>query len=279
MKDFSQYKLNVKKSPFDPRTYKAAKFLKAYTFPAELDMRDVFDKYFPIFDQGSQGSCAACAGTAMRQWQEYIDTTLTLKLSEQFIYNNREELGEEGMYMQNLMSILFKVGVCLDKLCIYGDLKKPTAEAYRDALKRLVKGYAQIESIDEFKQALYSQGPCVIAVPVYNYTERMWYQRAGDQFLGGHAMCCVGYTKDGFIIRNSWSDEWGQKGYAIMPYNDFPWIWETWTTIDADTNTSTLSPTTTPKPEPKKKLSWWQILILILATTAIITVGTLLLLR
>jgi hypothetical protein len=32
---------------------------------------------------------------------------------------------------------------------------------------------------------------------------------------GGHAICVVGYRKDGrFIIRNSWDTGWGDKGFA-----------------------------------------------------------------
>jgi len=31
---------------------------------------------------------------------------------------------------------------------------------------------------------------------------------------GGHAVCIVGYTKDHFIIRNSWGPTWGDKGFG-----------------------------------------------------------------
>jgi len=245
MKDFTQYKLNVKKSPHDPRVYKAKEHLKDVVLPQVLDYRDVYDKYFPVFDQGDQGSCAACSGTAMRQYQEYVDTGLLKKLSEQFVYNNREDLGEEGMYMKNLMSILFKIGICINDLHPYGRLAKPSADAYRDALKRVIQGYAQVDSIEDFKLALYTKGPCVIAVPVYNYSDRLWYQKTGDRFLGGHAMTCVGYNQTGFIIRNSWGDEWANKGYTVLPYEDFLLIWEVWTAIDAPTKTTTSAPTTT----------------------------------
>jgi len=32
--------------------------------------------------------------------------------------------------------------------------------------------------------------------------------------IGGHAVSLVGYTKKGFIVRNSWGTEWGDGGYA-----------------------------------------------------------------
>jgi C1A family cysteine protease len=37
---------------------------------------------------------------------------------------------------------------------------------------------------------------------------------------GLHAMLCVGYSEadEMFIVRNSWGEEWGDKGYCYMPY-------------------------------------------------------------
>ena len=45
-------------------------------------------------------------------------------------------------------------------------------------------------------------------------------------------MTVIGYTKEGFIIRNSWGVFWGDKGYCIYPYSDWGAHYEIWTTID-----------------------------------------------
>jgi hypothetical protein len=37
----------------------------------------------------------------------------------------------------------------------------------------------------------------------------------------GHAIALVGYTRDGFIVQNSWGEAWGQKGFALLPYEDY----------------------------------------------------------
>lgn len=45
-------------------------------------------------------------------------------------------------------------------------------------------------------------------------------ESSDESVLGGHAVLAVGYD-DGakvLIIRNSWGDEWGDKGYFYMPY-------------------------------------------------------------
>lgn len=37
----------------------------------------------------------------------------------------------------------------------------------------------------------------------------------------GHAVAIVGYSADGFIVQNSWGEEWGDRGFALLPYEDF----------------------------------------------------------
>lgn len=250
MKDLTQYKLNITPSPFDPRNWRYESFVKAYTYPTTLDLRPFM---FAVRDQGYQGSCAAMAGAAMKDYQEIKDVSMNEYMSPQFIYNNREDLNQEGMYMLDLMKILKNKGTCVEHLHPYGNLNIPNAEAYANALNYVVKGYAEVSTVEDLKQALYENGPCVIAVPVYNYTTRMWYKRAGDSLLGGHAMSIVGYTEEGFIIRNSWGDDWGDEGYTIFPYSDWGCQWEVWSTVDAESDPNPPDPGPGPDPEP----SWF----------------------
>lgn len=262
MKDFSKYKFIVRRSPDDPRDWKASAIYKKIALPDVVDYRD---RMFPVRDQGSQGSCVAMAGAAMKEWQERIDVMLDEYMSPQFIYNNREDITEEGMYVRDLMNILRKKGVCVESFYPYGAFKEITKEVYDNALNFIIENYASIDTITELKTALYINGPCIIAVPVYNLTERMWKKKMGDYLLGYHLLCVAGYNEDGFIIRNSWGDDWGQKGYCIFPYEDWGCQMETWTTVDA--NSYKPEP---PVPEPEKenwfKKYWW---ILILSAVAI----------
>ena len=42
-----------------------------------------------------------------------------------------------------------------------------------------------------------------------------------SQAIGGHAFCLVGYNDVGFLVQNSWGPEWGSKGFATLPYDDW----------------------------------------------------------
>ncbi len=60
--------------------------------------------------------------------------------------------------------------------------------------------------------------------------------RAND----GHAVAIVGYTREGFIIQNSWGPSWGHKGFAILPYEDWMlhasdcWVAQLGVPVDVD---------------------------------------------
>lgn len=46
--------------------------------------------------------------------------------------------------------------------------------------------------------------------------------RKADPADGGHAFAIVGYNRDGFILHNSWGEDWGSGGRALITYED--WI-------------------------------------------------------
>lgn len=235
------YLLNVRPSPVDDRDWLAAAIYPRVALPETLDLRNYAQ---PIRDQGQQGACAAMSGAAMKEYQEALDSGLNEYMSPQFIYNLRAD-DQEGMTMRDLMSILRSAGTCREVVFPYGSMQKPPQTARDEAARYKIQSYARVTSADELKTALFLNGPCIIAVPVYNFTERMWMQYNGENLLGYHAMSVYGYDNNGFIIRNSWSENWGNKGYCIMPYEHFGLAIEAWTTIDEKSYQ--------PPPLPKKK--------------------------
>lgn len=235
-------------SPYDSRdwVYEALPNIKAGEAPAELDLRNAIPN---IRDQGSQGSCVAMSGACMKEWQEYHDEKISGYYSPQFIYNQRENQSTEGMYLRDLMKILTNKGCCREGFYPYGSKEDIPQNAFEDAKNFVIKGYAKIFTIDGLKQALVKNGPCVITYPVYNYTSRFWKQRSGDKSIGGHAVAVVGYDANGFLIRNSWGDDWANKGYTVYPYGDWGAHWEVYTTVDADS----MPPGPEPDNDKKKK--------------------------
>ena len=42
--------------------------------------------------------------------------------------------------------------------------------------------------------------------------------KSNNRSVGGHAILCCGYNRDGVIIHNSWGEEWGAYGYALITW-------------------------------------------------------------
>jgi hypothetical protein len=43
--------------------------------------------------------------------------------------------------------------------------------------------------------------------------------KEGESRYGGHAVTLVGYTTNGFLIKNSWGRDWGMDGYAVVSFD------------------------------------------------------------
>jgi len=191
-------------------------------FPATLGMRPWCRA---VRDQGSSSTCAAQTAACIKEYQELQDTGVRSDFSVRFVYQRRENAPAKGMYGRDVMRILLKLG------------DAPKDQETRDdvvdcAAPYRIAEYARVHTVDGLKQALAADGPCYISFPVYNHGTRMWKPEPGDEQTGGHAMAVVGYTRRGFLIRNSWGEDWGDKGHCVYPYEDFGSHWEIWTTVD-----------------------------------------------
>jgi hypothetical protein len=95
-----------------------------------------------------------------------------------------------------------------------------TCEAYKAAVKST--GYVKnlVNDAAAFETALATKGPQAITVAAGSwqlYGGGVFHGCSGG-FLGGdntldHGVQAVGYTKDYWIVRNSWGAGWGEKGY------------------------------------------------------------------
>ena len=46
-------------------------------------------------------------------------------------------------------------------------------------------------------------------------------RRINPVAVGGHAFAIVGYNELGFLVQNSWGQDWGKGGFATLPYEDW----------------------------------------------------------
>jgi hypothetical protein len=92
-----------------------------------------------------------------------------------------------------------------------------------------IKSYALVPSAEVLKRCLIMFGPVAAGFPVYASSEP-YFWRKGMGFQGGHCVTIVGYTPEGFIIRNSWGKNWMNKGHIIIPYKEYDEsVFEAWT--------------------------------------------------
>ena len=240
-----KYKFNLKRSPVDHKD-----FLLGTIYPGAVDLPPIWDlrpQMQPIRDQGPEGSCSAETASEIKEWQEKVDQGYNGYMSPQFIYNLREDYNEEGMTPRNTMDILTKIGIVHEDIYPYGKIERLDASTLspvilREAAKNRILGYARIETATDLKKALFANGPCYIAFPVYNpEVMEFWKaQEVGQEALGGHAVSVAGYLKDSFIIRNHWSTQWGDAGYTYFPFTEWGKQWEVWTAMDEKSNMNNL---------------------------------------
>src|SRR5207302_626612 len=106
---------------------------------------------------------------------------------------------------------------------------KPSAAAYTEAKKYKAVQYKRVtRTLSQMKGCLASGFPFVFGFSVYDSFETKKVAKSGivpmpspsENMIGGHAVLAVGYdeTKDRFIVRNSWGDKWGMKGYFTIPF-------------------------------------------------------------
>lgn len=238
--DARKYKFNLEKSPVDPRD-----FLLESIYPVKVSLPETWDlrkQMKNVRDQGTEGTCSAQAAAAIKEWQERADVNFEDYMSPWFVYQLRANKPSPGMFPRDTMKILNKIGIVPEKEYKYLTTNPITDDLTAKAEKFKIQGYAQINTLESLKQSLFANGPCYIAFPVYNPNKKEFWKPDfnGQSMLGGHAVTVVGYLKDRFIIRNSWSYEWGDYGHCYYPFADFGHHWEIWTAVDADSNPENL---------------------------------------
>ena len=249
--------LGWKRDTVDSRDHKyKISLVDLTTLPDKVDLR----KYCsPVEYQRTLGSCTAqsIAGVLefldikkklteevnwiVRLWKQILRFFNKLSfdvVSRLFVYYNEREVEgsiseDAGAMLRTGIKVCNQYGWCHEKLWPYNIEKfkeKPTENCYNSALPKQIKEYQRLTTEDERLACLAEGYPFIFGIDIFSSFITHDVEDNGiipmpdintERWLGGHALCAVGYNKitRNYIVRNSWGDWWGQKGYCLIPFD------------------------------------------------------------
>jgi C1A family cysteine protease len=177
---------------------------------------DYTSMMLPVRDQGASDKCVAYALAAMKEYQDQPGVHLDVDS----VYSLRANAPAPGMVTVNGLDILQTHGI------------GPNPANHRIAsYESAFRG----RSVYNVKAALAERGVLVASLPCDPDEPQGRFWRAGGN--EGHAVALVGYddARGAFRLRNSWGADYGNNGYAWIPYDEFAvYAWEAWSAKDAD---------------------------------------------
>lgn len=190
----------------------------------------------PVKDQGQCGSCWAFSSTGALEGHYAKKIGAAVDLSEQNLVDCSKKYGNMGCN-GGLMENAFKY--IRDNHGIDTEESYPY-EGHDDKCRfknRTIgandKGYVEIPSGNERKlvQAIYTKGPISVAIDASQESFHLYKSGVYDEPNCGnesenldHGVLVVGYGTDlvhgdYYIVKNSWSETWGEAGYIKMARN------------------------------------------------------------
>jgi C1A family cysteine protease len=217
-------------------------------YPDKVDLRP---KCSPIVNQGDLGSCTANAiVSGLREYYLINDEKKPLvRLSRLFLYwwerNMEGTVNEDsGASLRDGMKAICRYGTCTEERDPYIEAaftEQPSQAEMQEALQYRLPGYQRLVGLNQIKDVLVRNHPVAMSMELFQSFESDQAEKTGiipvpqqgEQSLGGHAMTIVGYDDNmnggSFIIRNSWGEEWGDKGYCYIPYTMMNYFYDAWT--------------------------------------------------
>lgn len=220
----------------DHRDFKFSSAGAPVSLPSKVDLRS---KMPPVVQQGYIGSCTACSSLAMVEFllrKDYGKRAFSTSILAQYFWTRKLEGNERwdtGAEIRTALKSLNKFGAAHAKFWPYRPQKfaiAPNKPTRQDAKKHRVVEYRRLnQNLSELKKCIAMGYPFIFGFWVYESFEGIELDQTGmmpkpdtakERFLGGHAVCCIGYddNEQAFLIRNSWGTNWALKGHYWMPY-------------------------------------------------------------
>jgi len=189
----------------------------------------------PVYDQGQLGSCTGNGTAAAVEYGLKAQGKHDFMPSRLFIYYNERVIegtvdSDAGAEIRDGIKVVATTGVCDENLWPYDISKftdKPSDAAYSAAKTGIIKQYSRVPvALHNIQNVLTHKIPVVFGCTLYDSFESNAVAENGmvpmpianENVVGGHCMLMVGYTDTHFIVRNSWGEGWGDKGYCYFPF-------------------------------------------------------------
>ena len=193
-----------------------------------LDWRTSGQYVTNVVDQGVCGDCFAFASAAVLEyWLAKTGSPLE-SISSQLLMDctsgsGRPDMGCEGGLMEYVFEYAKQHPVVLQREQPYrGQQQRCPSHLLHSHLR--VLGYRVLlhdddsRSEEQLEHLLHTYGPVAVGIDstsMENYRGGIFRSRHCSKNID-HAVTIVGYTKDAWIIKNSWGPNWGRDGYLYL---------------------------------------------------------------
>jgi C1A family cysteine protease len=219
----------------DPRDFKM-KVAPPVTLPPKMDNAGLVST---VYNQGFLGSCTGNSSALAFDFARAHDGLTPMKPSRLMIYYDERVIEgtvkvDAGAMNRDAIKTLADTGVCTETTWPYIERKfavKPSKTAYRQAASHKVSAYYRVEntSIQAIKSAIFTGVGFIFGISVFSSFESPEVAKTGiipmpdlsnESMLGGHSVYALGYDDETRMVkaRNSWGEEWGDKGHFYIPY-------------------------------------------------------------